>query len=64
MSHQRLAVRAFAMLAASSIIAVGAVAAPAQADTGWNRQIGPVKTTGHAGTSGVAVTLDVSAGRP
>jgi len=64
MSHQRLAVRAFAMLAASSIIAVGAVAAPAQADTGWNRQISPVSTTGHVSTSGVAVSIDVSAGRP
>lgn len=52
------------MLAASSIIAVGAVAAPVQADTGWNRQIGPVKTTGHVGTSGVAVSLDDPAGRP
>ena len=61
MSHQRLAVRAFALLAASGIIAVGAVAAPAQADTGWNRQ---VSTTGHASTSGVAVSVDLSRARP
>jgi hypothetical protein len=34
-------VRLAAVLATTGIIAVGAVTAPAQADTGWNRQIVP-----------------------
>jgi hypothetical protein len=64
MKHQRLAVKAFAMLAASSIIAVGAVVAPAQADTGWNRQVGPARTTAPVGATGVGVSVALSSGRP
>lgn len=38
-----VAVRFAVVMATTGIVAVGAVAAPAQADTGWNRQAAPTK---------------------
>lgn len=38
-----VAVRLAVLVASTGIVAVGAVAAPAEADTGWNRQIAPSK---------------------
>ena len=45
MSKQRLATRIVAGLLTAGIMAVGAVSAPAQADTGWNK-------TANSGVSG------------
>jgi hypothetical protein len=42
-SAKVVAVRVAVVTVTTGIVAMGAVTAPAQADTGWNRQIAPTK---------------------